>query len=412
VAIALCGLVSSQTLAQTAPEASEPAPAELTEPAPAQVTEPAPAPAPAPAKAEAPFDLTWRPTSQLWFRPGGLLEARYTFNHRAELEGEAANTSLFSVPRARVILDGGITDTISYRLRIGVLSGGAAGFEQAYANVHLGPVNLRAGVFLLPTSVADNPSPGDLQSLDYSQYALQSGGGNSAGFGARTELGRVRVHAYLSDGLRTSFSEFAAPITARFAATARVEARLLTRDGFSRFDTESSFRGSDLALRLGAAIHYQQGRAGGTLEHGDLEQVTADVTLEDSGFNVICAARWLRIHPEEGNTTHDPGWSLQAGAFVHERIELWARYEALLSDGQVHSFPMDDAGLQDDYHGFGAGVNGYLVPRANNVKLQLAFLYVPDPIAATWAGSGDNSGLRQTETDAQWSVRTELILSL
>ena len=46
----------------------------------------------------------------------------------------------------------------------------------------------------------------------------------------------------------------------------------------------SSFRGSDLALRLGASAHYQQGRVDGALPKGDLQQYTADVTLEGSGF--------------------------------------------------------------------------------------------------------------------------------
>jgi hypothetical protein len=356
-------------------------------------------------------DLTWRPTPEIWFRPGGLLQARYTFNHRPELSGEAEETSRFSVPRARLILDGGLTKYLTFRVRLGTLSHGAATFEQAYADVHLGPISLRGGIFYLPASIADNPTPGDLQSIDYSQYALQASGGNSAGFGARSELGRVRMSAYLSNGVRTAFTEFADPISARLAMTTRVEARLLTADGFARFDTESSYRGSDLALRLGAAFHYQQGREGGTLEHGDLEQVSADVTLEGSGFNLICAARFLRINPDQGNTTHDPGVSAQAGVFVHEYVELWARYDALFSDGKIHSFPTDQEGVRDDYQAFGLGINGYLVPRTNYAKLQADFLYEPQKIASTWASPSDNAGTLETEITRQWTVRVQLMLS-
>jgi hypothetical protein len=356
-------------------------------------------------------DLTWR-AGEVWFRPSGVLQLRYTFNHRTELSGELANTSRFSVPRARVILDGGMTDYLSFRLRLGVLSNGNARFEQAYADVKLSEqLSLRAGILFLPASIGDAAAPQDLQGIDYTQYALQTSGGNAAAAGVRANFGRVRAQAFFSDGLRTGFSEFAAPVAARVAVTGRVEGRLFTQDDFSRFDTESSFRGSDLALRLGAAAHYQQGRVDGTLPGGDLQQYTADAMLEASGFSLLVAGRLLRINPEEGNTTNDPGLLLQAGVFVHERIELWARYDALFSDGQVHSFPDDRNGLPDDYQAFGVGINGYLLPRTNMAKLQADFTYVPDPIASTWADASDNSGVLLTESDSQWALRLQMVLS-
>jgi hypothetical protein len=341
-----------------------------------------------------------------------VIQIRYTLNHRSELSGEEANTSRFSVPRARLILDTGLTDYLSFRVRIGVLSGGNARFEQAYSDVKLSEqFSLRAGILFLPASIGDSPAPQDIQTIDYSQYGSQTSGGQAAAAGARASFGRFRAQAFLSNGLRTAFSEFGAPVSALVAITGRVEARLLTQDGFNRFDTESSFRGSDLALRLGAAAHYQQGRADGTLPNGDLQQYTADVTLEGSGFNVIVAGRLLRVHPEDGNTTHDPGLLVQAGVFVHDCIELWARYDALYSDGETHSFPDDRNGLRDDYQAFGAGINGYLIPHSNMAKIQADFTYVPDPIAATWAEGSDNSGVLLTETDSQWALRAQLVLA-
>jgi hypothetical protein len=250
-----------------------------------------------------------------------------------------------------------------------------------------------------------------MQSIDYSQYGLQTSGGNAAAAGAQGTFDRIRAQAFFSNGLRTGFSEFAEPIDARLAVTGRVETRLFTADDFGRFDTESSFRGSDLALRIGAAAHYQQGRVDGTLPNGDLQQYTADVTLEGSGFNVIVAGRWLRVRPEEGNTTHDPGLLAQAGVFVHERIELWARYDGLYSDGKVHSFPDNRNGLRDDYQAIGGGINGYLLARSNRAKIQADFTYVPDAISSTWAEASDNAATLQTQRDKQWSLRTQLMLA-
>jgi hypothetical protein len=385
--------------------------AEALDGAPAQAVAASQPEAPAATAAPALPDLTWR-SGDVWFRPSGVLQVRYTLNDRSELSAGTAITSRFSVPRVRLFLDGGLTDYLSFRVRLGVLSGGNARFEQAYSDVKLNEqFSLRAGILFLPASIGDAPSPQDLQAIDYSQYGLQTSGGNAAAAGARANFGRVRAQAFLSNGLRTGFSEFAAPIAASVAVTGRVEARLLTEDGFNRFDTESSFRGSDLALRLGAAAHYQHGRADGTLPHGDLQQYTADVTLEGSGFNVMLAGRLLRVNPEAGNTTLDPGLLAQAGVFVHERIELWARYDALYSDGQLHSFPDDRNGLRDSYQAFGAGINGYLLPGTNQAKLQADFTYVPDPIASTWAEESDNSGVLLTEGDSQWALRLQLILA-
>jgi len=373
--------------------------------APAVAVDPPPSPAPAV------LDLTWRPAKHVWFRPGGVIQARYTFNHREELSGEPANTSRFSVARARLILDGGLTDYISFRVRVGVLSNGDARFEQAYADVKLSDqFTLRAGILYLHASIGDAPAPQDMQGIDYTHYGLQTSGGNAAAAGARANFGPVRMQAFFSNGLRTGFSEFAEPLDARLAVTGRVETRLFTGDGFDRFDTESSFRGSDFAVRLGAAAHYQQGRVDGALPGGDLQQYTADVTLEASGFNLIVAGRLLRIAPEDGETTHDPGLWVQTGVFVHERIELWARYDALFSDGKFHSYPSDRNGLRDDYQAIGGGINGYLIPRTNMAKLQADFTYVPDPISSTWAEASDNAAVLFTESKSQWALRAQIVL--
>jgi hypothetical protein len=353
-----------------------------------------------------PFDLTYRPNDQIWLRPGALLQARYTFNRRAEPPSGTANTSQFTVPRVRLIVDAGITQYLSFRIRVGALADGGASFEQGYGDVHLGPLVLRGGIFYLPASIADNPAPHELQALDYSQYGQQAGGGQAAGFGGRLNLGALRAQAYVSNGARTAFSELAAPLAARVALTGRVEGALFTADGLGRFDDESSFWGSDFGLRLGAAAHYQKGAE--SFAGGDLEQYTADVTLEGPGFNVITAGRFFRVNPPQGNTTHDAGFLLQLGGFVHERIELWARYDGLYSDGKRHAMPPFEGPATRPFHELGAGINGYLIPRRTLAKLQLDFLYVPLPIDPSLATSSSNAGILPSERGEQWALRLQL----
>jgi hypothetical protein len=379
----------------------------IARPAQAEVAPISKPPEPTPAaKARDPFDLTLRASDQLWVRPSALVQARYTFNHRADPTSGTANTSQFTVPRARFILDAGITQYLSFRLRVGTLADGGASFEQSYADLHLGSLVLRGGIFYLPASIADNPAPHELQALDYSQYGQQAGGGQAAGFGGRYDLGDLRVQAYLSNGARTAFTELATPVAARVALTARVEGALLTADGLGRFDNESSFRGSDFGLRLGAAAHYQKGAD--SFAGGDLEQYTADVTLEGPGFNAIAAGRFLRVNPPEGNTTHDTGFVLQLGGFVHERIELWTRYDGLYSDGKRHAAPPSPGPGTRPFHEVGVGINGYVVPRRNLAKIQLDFLYLPLPVDPSLAASSSNSATLPTERGAQWAMRLQL----
>jgi hypothetical protein len=352
------------------------------------------------------FYLTWRPSDQIWLRPGALLQVRYTFNQREDPADGTANTSQFTVPRARVIVDAGVTRYLSFRVRVGVLSGGGAAFEQGYADIHLGPLVLRGGIFYLPASIADNPTPNELQTLDFSQYAQHTGGGQAAGFGGRLDLNHFRAQTYLSNGARTSFTELATALPARVAVTARVESYLFTRDGFSRFDSESSYLGSDYGLRFGAAAHYQKGAA--SFEHGDFEQFTADVTFEGPGFNALAAGALLRVNPPEGNTTHDGGFQFQLGGFVHERIELWARYDGLYPEGKLHAVPPFGNTSTHAFHEFGVGVNGYVVPRRNLAKLQLDFLYIPGGINNSLASSSSNGGLLSTDRGEQWALRVQL----
>jgi hypothetical protein len=358
---------------------------------------------PAPRK---PYDLTWRPGAEIWLRPGALLQARYTFNKREQPADGTENTSQFTVPRARVILDGGASQYFSFRIRVGTLADGGASFEQGYADLHFGPFTIRGGIFYLPASIADNPAPHELQALDYSQYGQQTGGGQAAGFGTRFELGDFRAQAYLSNGARTAFSELATPLNARIGITGRVEGALFTREGLGRFDNESSFMGSDFGLRLGGAAHWQKGDA--TLKHGDLEQFTADLTLEGPGFNVLGAGSFFRVNPPEGNITHDGGFLVQAGAFLHPRVELWARYDGLYSDGKIHAEPPFHSAATKVFHEFGLGINGYVIPNENLAKLQLDFLYVPQPVNTTLAGSSSNSGVLPTERGSQWALRMQV----
>lgn len=358
------------------------------------------------------YDLTFRFGREVWLRPSGFLQIRYTQNHRDAPPPDAdANTAVFSVPRVRLILEGGVTRYLSFRIRVGVLSNGTARFEQAFADFRAGPVTIRGGIFYLPASIADNVTPDRIQTVDYSQYANASSGGQVAGAGARLELGRTRVEAYLSNGARTSFTELASPVNARVAVTGRAEVRLFTDDGFARFSDESSFRGSDLALRLGVSGHYQKSGTGGDFADGSLTQMTADATFEGDGWNAMVAGRWLRTDSPSTPRTDDFGMVAQAGVFLHERLELWARYDALYSGGEVHPVPPFPSIATKSFQSIDVGLVGYLVPRAHRAKLMADFVYVFGPTAETFVPTAPNGGILLTEAGSQWAVRLQALVA-
>jgi len=402
----VCGLLSHG--AQAA--ATEPqAPAELEPPA---ELDPPPVELEPPAELAPPpvFDFKWEPIRDVWLRPGALLQVRLTFNRRPE-EVTEPNTARLTIPRVRILLDGGLTRFVSFRLRIGKLNEGNMSFEQAYGNLHLGRVTIRAGVLYLPASIADGPAPQALQGIDYSQYGLEASGGQAAGVGVLGEFGPVRLQAFMSNGARTSFTELATPINAKFPAlTGRAEVRLFTRDGFDRFDTESSFRGSDLALRLGAAGHFQRSRNEDSPAEA-LTQVTTDATLEGPGFNVIVAGRFLYSPLAEGPALLDGGVLVQAGVFLHEYVELWARYDGLYGKPVVHPVPPFSGPGTQPFHEVGSGLNVLVLPRTQNVKLQVDGVYIPLPLASTLVDSSNVGGILDTSTKHQWSIRGQFLLA-
>lgn len=357
-----------------------------------------------------PYDLTWRVTDDVWLRPFGFAQLRWTGNYREQPDGGDTWTSAFTVPRARVHLEGGVTEYMSFMLRVGALSNGDVSFEQAYADAHLGRVTLRAGQFNLPLIAEEQTRPDRLQATDFSQSGNTFASGQVAGVGAIYDADWLRAHVYTTNGLRTGFAEVQGPLNARYAFMTRLEALALgNRQNWKRFDDRSSFRGSDFAVRVGLSGHYQKMPESFNQPNAQLAMLAADVTLEGDGWNVFGNAVWAHTEAPSASDLDAAGIFLQAGVFIIDRLEIFVAYDAVLTDGApVPTNP--SATPTTDYHSVLAGTNFYLTPHEHRAKLQLDGVWALDPIATSLVDTASNTGLLATTEGGQAAMRLQLVI--
>lgn len=196
----------------------------------------------------------------------------------------------------------------------------------------------------------------------------------SQGLMLSREWDRVRVAGAFSDGRRTVNSAYTDDSEADFAFTGRFEARL-GEAGWRQFRDFMSFRGGETGVLLGLAGHWQQGGATASPaaldDEADLFAYTADASIEGDGWNIFAA--FYGRHIEAGDETYDDlGFTVQAGVFVTEHHELFARYSAV--------FPDDDrSGGTDSFSEITAGVNWYFIPESHALKVTLQAQYYPEP---------------------------------
>ena len=184
---------------------------------------------------------------------------------------------------------------------------------------------------------------------------------------------------------------------ADYALTARGEYRFIG-DKWSAFKQFTSFRGSPFAAMAGAAVHYQSGGETFNTTDEDLAGLTADLSLLGDGFNAFAAVLWQRVEPAGGPQLENTGLIVQGGWFVDPAWELFARWDAVLSN-QV-----------DDFSTVTVGVNRYLLPDSHAVKFTGDVQFFLDEQASTDAPASTATGLQASTRDGQWALRLQVQL--
>jgi hypothetical protein len=314
---------------------------------------------------------------------GGMVQTRYLLNFRDEAVGDEDITNGFQARRVRLRAGGTIFDpALSYFVQ-GEFSRstGVFGLLDSYGAYKWdNGMSLRFGQFKVPFAREDLVGDHLQLTAERSNVNTVFAAGRSQAVELSIADGPWRIAGVFSDGANALNTDFTSMVETDWALTGRADWRF-SGDDWKRFDDHTSFRNDPYAGMLGAAIHARGGgETGGT---ADVESIsaTADVTVEGGGWNVFGAGVW-RHSDAAGLETDDFGLVAQAGVFVTEQAELFARYDVVFAD----------AASGDDFSTLTAGVNYYVLPQSHAFKLTADVLYYFDAEADT-ALIGPNTGV-------------------
>jgi len=363
----------------------------------------------------APEDTTTSLAGQVSVRPGGLVQMRYTANHREPLAAENEWVQGFQLTRVRLSVRADYRDRAGLYVRAGTDAGGSFKVERAYADLHFGSTSLRVGQFYLPGDAELNPSPNRTLGTDYSPTGYTFDVGASQGAMAVFRPGSWRVSAVLSAGLRAGFSQTGAAGRADLAVTGYVEHRLIG-DSWDAFSGASSPRGNATTLKAGLGSTYQSGGETGDTDSLTVLYVSADVQAEGNGWNALGQFIYQRSEPgegfgiESGQTFDDMGFVVQGGAFVISAVEVFARYDQVIPDGKEREPGLRGGTGTEDFRTLTGGFNFFLIPGSPSTRLTVDYQYMFDAQTTSIVPAAFNAGVF-TSTGVQWTLRAQLVAS-
>ena len=327
-----------------------------------------------------------------WFylSVAGLVQARYTVNYRtkpptdpATLEREKQVSQGFDMARARFQLGIGLTQFVALYMRIGVVAGGDFSFQRAFIDLKWKWLRIRAGLFMNETIAESLINPNDLYFLDYSIVENVYTPGSSKGIMLTYLRRRFSINLGYSDGLRTGFSEIRSATRADFAVTLRAQYGWGER-GLSGFNRLTSRRGTPFGIRLGGAVHYQDGgRSQGTAPV-KIALGTVDVSARGNGWSALLSITAGQDGQAATATTPagevvSTGATLMGGYFVMDDFQVFAQYsivaKPIIEGEPPPNVPDADLSKLSNFQSFGIGFSYFVIPGHDNVKLSTDFQY-------------------------------------
>ena len=349
-------------------------------------------------------------------RPGGLVQMRYTGNHREPLATENKWTSGFAVTRVRLILDASASDRGGLKIRAGVDGGGSFKIERAYVDLRFGTTLLRMGQFYLPGAGELWPDPERTLATDYSPTGFTFDVGASQGVMGVFRPGRWKASAVLHSGLRSGFAQAGTEGRADGAATLYLE-RNLIGDDWSVFGEASSFRGSPPALKVGLAATYQSGGNTGDTDSLKVLYVSADVDVKGSGWNALGQFMYQRSEPgegfgiESGQTFDDMGFVVQGGVFVTHDLEIFLRYDQVIPDGKERNPAISRGGTgTHEFRALTGGLSLFVLPGRPSARMSVDYQYMFDAQTTSIVPAAFNAGVLPS-TGPQSTLRAQFVAS-
>lgn len=369
----------------------------------------------------------------------GQIQFRYAYNHRDIDDGDIVpggfstreSTSGFENRRTKLDFDGHVIDpSIRYCIQMAFNRSASDGqnsfLEDAYVTKEFeGGWSVQAGQQKAPFLAEELMSSRTLLAVERSLVNDVFTTQYVQGFQLSWETERLHFHAMYSDALRANRADAPTgtglagsvggsintdyrtnPVS--YAVSGRVE--FLAAGSWSQFRSSSSPRGEAFGLRFGAAAYAQSLRdAPDPTDASDIWAVTADVAAKFGGANLFAYGVYRQVTlagdvPVRGGGTDDAmdQWAVvvQGGVFVHEDIELFARYE--FGDLDTDRFRTAAAVSRAEYERNGiltVGVNVFPAGvKRSEIKWTTDLGFAFDPIGdfaasgADWASDGTTPG--------------------
>lgn len=293
----------------------------------------------------------------------GFMQFRYYVNTRdSDSVGDTEDlTTGFSMRRARLIFSGQLTKQLGFNLTTNATtSDGVIEMLDAWADWKFeNGVKVKWGQFKLPLLREESIS-------DTYQLAIERSIANEAFTQSRSQgvevswAGEeVRVAGAFSDGLKTLNTTFDSALESDYALTGRVDYKWAGE--WKDFDRLSSWRGSHYAGSVGAAVHWQDGGETNATVDQSVLQYTIDTLAKGDGWNIYAAFIGRNTEPAGGSSFDDFGYVVQGGYFFTDQLEGFGRFS--------HVLPDDNRANGDEFKEVTAGVNYYVLPQSNALKI-------------------------------------------
>lgn len=301
---------------------------------------------------------------------GGTAQFRWNSSFRDDntVGNQDDFTTGFSTPRTRLKAMGTVwSKNLSFYIQgnFGAAGGGTGdGFnlEEAYGKYTwdsgmYAKWGQMTGNLITEENIADEAQLGMEQGITSKFF--------SPGYVQGVELGwqgdMWRVAGTFSDGAGTGGTDWNSTSESDYAISVRADVKVFGSD-WARFNDFTSWRSaSDNALRIGGGVHFQDGGETGGTADNQLLIYTIDAQYEAAGWNIFAAG--YGSNSDNGVTDNDLfGGVIQAGFFVSDQAEIFARWDGLFFDDAAAP------GADDNVHFATVGLNYYVSPESHAAK--------------------------------------------
>lgn len=344
---------------------------------------------------------------------GALLQYRYNVNLRDADDPDEDLTNGFDFRRAKLFVSGRVRPEIEFYIQ-GAFFCGDGDFRLEFAEAthrFENGMGITWGQFKLPFLHEELVSEKLLLAADRSVTHAVFTAGVSQGAQLWYEADSFRILGAVSDGITRCNTTYYDPTEADIALTGRAEIRF-GEAPWSAYTAFSSFRGDPAGGLLGAAVHWQtSGETGNTLtfagmDSPDIEVLsyTADATWFGGGWTLYGALIGRSTDPDAGADADDFGAIVQGSAFATEKLELFARWDAV--------FPDDDWDEGGDFNTLTLGANYYFLPGSYAARLttDLQWFFDSQADSASLVAAPAAGGLLPSAEDDQLYLRVQMQL--